>query len=358
MSQWTGRGGRLQHALFRLAAWLLRPRRHDVDLARARIALLRFDRRLGEVLLQTPLFGALRESLPRATLVAVTHPGLASLLLGQPDVDEVLPFGLRGFPFTLSSWRSLWRLGRARIDVAIDCSNYTLLSTSHALATLLTRAPWRVGFARGTGASACFSQAVTPIAQEASERRQRLQLLMALGIDGADRPMSFVPRAAVGPELSALLHDVAAQPGRWAVLNPGGRLDWRRVPIELFVGAAQVLLEHGRQPVVVWGPGERELATSICMSARGRARLAPPTSVHELAALLEAAGCTVTNNSGPMHLSIAVGAPTLALFKNMPVARWGETAAPHAVVDVSDEDRAHEILLTALDGFLGRLESR
>jgi ADP-heptose:LPS heptosyltransferase len=142
------------------------------------------------------------------------------------------------------------------------------------------------------------------------------------------------------------------------VLNPGGRLDWRRVPVELLAAAAHELLARGRQPVVVWGPGELDLAASICMAVRGRARLAPPTDVPELAALLRAAGCTVTTNSGPMHLSVAVGAPTLALFKDMPVARWGEAAPPHAVVDVSDPQRAGTALLDALDRFLDGLETR
>ena len=65
------------------------------------------------------------------------------------------------------------------------------------------------------------------------------------------------------------------------------------------------------------------------------ARLAPATDLDGLAALLAAAGCTVSNNSGPMHLSVAVGAPTLAFFLRMDPARWGYLEPPHAVLDLT-----------------------
>ena len=71
------------------------------------------------------------------------------------------------------------------------------------------------------------------------------------------------------------------------------------------------------------------------MSAVPGTRLAPPTDLDGLAALLATAGCTVCNNSGPMHLSVAVGAPTLALFLKMDPERWGYREPPHAVLDLT-----------------------
>ena len=45
-----------------------------------------------------------------------------------------------------------------------------------------------------------------------------------------------------------------------------------------------------------------------------------------------------------MHLSVAVGAPTVALFLNMPAERWGYSAAPHRVVELSDRDSIEEMI--------------
>jgi ADP-heptose:LPS heptosyltransferase len=86
------------------------------------------------------------------------------------------------------------------------------------------------------------------------------------------------------------------------------------------------------------------------------AQLAPPTDLDGLAALLAAAGCTVCNNSGPMHLSVAVGAPTLALFLKMDPERWGYLEQPHAVVDltqvIDDPVRSSEEVERAVRTFL------
>jgi ADP-heptose:LPS heptosyltransferase len=92
------------------------------------------------------------------------------------------------------------------------------------------------------------------------------------------------------------------------------------------------------------------------VSAAPGAQLAPPTDLDGLAALLAAAGCTVCNNSGPMHLSVAVGAPTLALFLKMDPDRWGYRESPHAVLDLTPvidvPARAAEEIETTVRRFL------
>jgi ADP-heptose:LPS heptosyltransferase len=55
--------------------------------------------------------------------------------------------------------------------------------------------------------------------------------------------------------------------------------------------------------------------------SRGAARLAPPTSVLELAALSRRAALFVGSDTGPMHLSVAVGTPTISLHGHS-VAEW------------------------------------
>ena len=158
--------------------------------------------------------------------------------------------------------------------------------------------------------------------------------------------------------LRPFLQRVAATPH--AVLVPGGRLEWRRIPPELFAVAARTLAALGRAVIVAWGPGEEELARAVVAGAPG-ARLAPPTDLDGLAALLANAGCTVSNNSGPMHLSVAVGAPTLALFLKMDPERWGYAETPHAVLDltplVDDGQRASQELERATRAFATALPS-
>ena len=99
---------------------------------------------------------------------------------------------------------------------------------------------------------------------------------------------------------------------------------------------AKVLLSSGIQPIVTWGPGEENLAKSVVSAAEG-SLLAPPTDLDELAALMERAQLSICNNTGPMHLSVAVGTPTLGLFVKMDISRWGHPDPPHRMVDLTAE---------------------
>jgi ADP-heptose:LPS heptosyltransferase len=132
--------------------------------------------------------------------------------------------------------------------------------------------------------------------------------------------------------LQPLLGQLRATP--YAVVNPGGRLDWRRVPATAFAAAVQALAALGLRAVVTWGPGEAGLAKTIAELAP-ESVVAPETDIDELAALIESAVLTVCNNTGPMHLSVAVGTPTLAFFLRMDPRRWGYGYPPHRMVDLT-----------------------
>jgi ADP-heptose:LPS heptosyltransferase len=55
----------------------------------------------------------------------------------------------------------------------------------------------------------------------------------------------------------------------------------------------------------------------------------------ELASLMREARLTVCNNTGPMHLAVAVGSPTLAFFFHIELERWAHARPPHRMVDLT-----------------------
>ena len=89
--------------------------------------------------------------------------------------------------------------------------------------------------------------------------------------------------------------------------------------------------------MVVWGPGERELARSIVAGcANGDALVAPPTDVHGLTAILRRASVMVSGDSGPLHLAAAVGAPCVGLFGPTSALRNGPYGAVHKTIQSRD----------------------
>ena len=318
------------------AVLLWRPWRRDAAdaaLARARkVLLVRVDDRVGEALLLTPLLATLHTRDPRPAVHVVVHPKVARILEGHPAVDRLHVLAPQG------RWRGPFAPGIRALrdlafDVVVDCGNWAEPAVTSALvarlagprSAVLGPAVWPVGALR--------THPVPPLAHTRHEVDQRLALLAPLTGLTPTPALSHRPVELTG-DLAELARALSSTPH--AVVNPGGRLGWRRIPPEVFAAACRALLEAGRRPLVTWGPDEEGLARFVVDAAPG-ARLAPPTDLDALGALMAAAGCTLCNNTGPMHLSVAVGAPTLGLFLHMDPVRWGHDDPPHRVLDLTPE---------------------
>jgi heptosyltransferase III len=324
-----------KHLLALLAGLLLfrpgRRRRAPERLAGARrVLLVRIDNRVGEALLTTPLLRALK-ALPDAPIVEVlVHPKVARVLRGHPDIDVLRTFDPRArLAGPLSP--AVRRLRALGFDVVVNCASWADPSVGPSIVCRLIGAHGVVVGPAVWPVGALSDVAVSPRTDTRNEARQRLHLLAPLGVVEDEAPLSFRP-SPEDPEVARVRAQLVGRP--YAVVNPGGRLGWRRVPPEVFRAACRSLLAHGVVPLVTWGPGEQALAAQTAAQVEG-AMLAPPTDLDQLAALMRAACLTVCNNTGPMHLSVAVGTPTLAFFLHMELDRWGHSAAPHRMVDLT-----------------------
>ncbi len=318
-----------------LAALFWRPGRARRAAARLRapvgkVLVVRTDERVGEALLTTPLLTALKRLRPAPEVHLLVHPRVVRVLAGHPEVDRLIPFSPRDR--NLGPLSGVMRaLRRERYDLVVNAANWESPSVGPAVVARLCA---HAGIALGPSVGpvgALMDAPVLALTDTRSEARQRLHLLSPLGLRAGAAPLSFRPVAVDAVVEQAL----AACGGRpMAVVNPGGRVGWRRVRPEVFAAAARALGARGLVPLVTWGPGEEELAEAVVGAAPGAVR-APATSIDQLAALMQRARLTVCNNTGPMHLSVAVGTRTVAFFLHMDMARWGHAHPPHQMVDLT-----------------------
>ena len=295
-----------------------------------KILLVRIDDRLGEVLLMTPLFGIIKGAIAGAKVDALVHAKAARILKDHPQVDRVIPFDARRL-FLGSLAPGIRALRHERYDAIVDCTNWTDPSVRSALvsrligplAVTIGPAAWPV--------AGLYSVAVSALPGGCNELEQRVHLLSPLASPTGPVRLSF-RRPRPTPSLQLLVGRLRSTP--YAVVNPGGRLDWRRVPPTAFAAAVQTLTALGLRAVVTWGPGEAGLVKTLAELAP-ESVVAPETDIDELAALMDSALMTVCNNTGPMHLSVAVGTPTLAFFLRMDPRRWGYGYPPHRMVDLT-----------------------
>jgi ADP-heptose:LPS heptosyltransferase len=311
-----------------------------------KLLVVRTDERVGNQLLTTPLLRALKLGLPGAELHLLAPRQAAAIV--PPHVDRLWLWQKRdAFRAPLRLLAQLRALRRERFDVVIEASHWSAFSLTAVLLARLAGGRVTVGHDRGESAR-FLSHAVPHDPARGSEVPAKLELLAPLGLP--ERGLAPETGLGIDPAPARALLAAAGLDGRpFAVLNPGARLADRRWPPEPYAAVAKGLAERGLGVLVVWGPGEEPIAQEI--ARRSGTTLAPPTDLALLAGLMRLARLVVTNNSGPMHLAAAVGAPTVGVFFSGDSARWGHRVETFAAAEVrSPAD--HALVLQACDRLL------
>lgn len=275
-------------------------------------------RRLGDLVLATPSFRALKAAWPNARLSVLTEEPFHEILAGNPDVDEVVLHPRK----IVSSLRTGFELSRRGFDLAIDFHG----NPTSARLTAQSGAPIRVGWATG-GRSLAYNRTVRRAG--ASPPRytadQKLDLVRELGIPAADaRPEVYgtpadrdaardrIVRAGVDPDRPFL---VAAPASRRAYK------EW--LPDRVARTLDLFSRETGAIAILAGGPGETERLETVARAAEGNR---PPVvglgSIREWIGLLAGAALFFGPDGGAKHIAQALGTPTLAYFGPQDPATW------------------------------------
>jgi ADP-heptose:LPS heptosyltransferase len=304
-----------------------------------KLIVIRTDERVGNVLLTIPLLRALRKGLPGTEIVLLHAASKAAIVRGLPWVDRLEPFARKQFfkrPWRLAA--QLWRLRRERFDVAIEAGHYHAFSLTAALVARVIGARVVIGHDRGP-ARAFFDHAVPQPQGVQHDVSVKLALAAPLGVPPAgielETPLGADPASLA--EAAAMLEVLGVAGRRLLLVNPGARKLDRRWPPSAYAAAAARLADRfDLLPVVFWGPGEEALAAEVVERIGGEACVAPPTDLRQLAALLRLGTLVLTNDTGPMHLAVAAGTPTVAIFLVGDHQRWGHPLPHFAAVPVGD----------------------
>ncbi len=106
--------------------------------------------------------------------------------------------------------------------------------------------------------------------------------------------------------------------GRWLGLGLGASRPTKSWGLERFAQIAQAHVAQGGKILAITGPDEQELAQQFgvltSQIAPADIRIESRLKIRELAALISQCQVFLGNDSGPRHLAVAVGVPTLTLF--------------------------------------------
>lgn len=298
----------------------------------ARILLVRLSA-LGDCLHAVPLLGALRAQLPEVRIGWAIQRGGYELLRGHPDVHRFHLFPRKaglGLPRALAAFRS--ELREEPYDAVIDVQGLF----KSGLAAALSGARLRVGLggvASREGNGMFVNRQVEPQSKHVVDRN--LELLRGLGLDVPERVTWPMPEYPWSEPLERFLDSAGTERGRYVVLNPGTTWQTKHWPVEHFATLAQRLVDElGCSVVLTWGTDSERWLCEVVKEAAPAASVAPPTSLRELAALLGGARLMVANDTGPLHLAVALGVPTLGLFGATDGERTGPYGSAHRTLSL------------------------
>ena len=295
-----------------------------------RIVIVRLSA-IGDAVHGMPVLCALRDKFPDAEITWVVESQAAALLRGHAALDRLIELP-RGWLKSLKAVRQLQRDLRAiRPDVAIDMQGLT----KSAIAAWLSGARYRVGFGDEKGRE--FSRWFNNVKVAAPAEHvidANLQLLAPFGIEPPSDKSQVrfdIPEQEAEAQMAENLIDEFGLRSGFAIINPGAGWPSKVWPAERFGDvAARIGAEQDLPTLVVWaGDQERAWAETIVARSEGHAKLAPSTSLTELAAVSRRARLFIGSDTGPLHIAVAVGTPCVGLYGPMPAKRNGPYGGQH-----------------------------
>lgn len=271
---------------------------------------------IGDAVMCLPALEALKVMTPSASLTVLAKSKVIPVFENNPSVDGILGYE--------DDSRHKGLLGRVRLSGEVRAKRFDLAvlfqnAFDAAFIAFLSGIPERIGYARDLR-SGLLTMPVK-VTEEIKKVHQVFYYLNIIKELGGRAPDAPVPRIFIsGSEDSralAFLKEkglegvflLGAAPG--ASYGPA-----KRWPPEAFAEALErATVELKAVPLIFGGPEDAPVCAEV--SKRLKARhldLSGKLKLRESMALMNRCSAFITNDSGPMHISAALGIPTVAIF--------------------------------------------
>jgi lipopolysaccharide heptosyltransferase I len=315
---------------------------------------------LGDVVHTIPVLPKLRDRFPSAQIDWLITPENAGLVRHHPDLSNVVLFDRRklaqfgrNWKATLEPLRLFRQLRQARYDLVIDLHG----QMRSALLTLATCAPVRIGFDRPirrtppasehhalrnsprrgwTGARegswVVYSHHIPIPTLDVHAIDRYLWLAPILGLNNSPIDSRIYLSAETEASAQQLLEQHGSQ--QFCALVPGTIWETKHWAPERFAEVGLWLGKQGFDVVLLGTERDRRRCETIKRLCGDAIDLSGQTTPAELAAIVKRAALCVTNDSGAMHLAVALDRPVVSVFGPTNPVHIGPYGRPKAVVRV------------------------
>ncbi len=268
---------------------------------------------VGDVIFSTPFIKAIRDAYPDAYIACLIHPRCVQILEGSPRIDEIIVYDEEG--------RHKSFIGKLMLVASLRKNNFDIAFILHrsftkALLTFLSGVKERIGYPT-KNRGLLLTRTIDLPEEEIHKVEYFLGLARGSGIEVRESSYEFFVQDADRESMKKFLkeHGVMYK-DRLVVLCPGGNWGPKRWPKQNFASLADMLAEGLGAKIVLSGAKKD---SALVEEIRGMMRSVPviscgKTTLKELGALVEMSDLVIANDSGPMHLAVAMKSHVIALF--------------------------------------------
>lgn len=270
---------------------------------------------IGDQILFFPTLDGLKQAYPEAQISVMVEPRAKDAYRVCKSVSEVLTYDFKGRN-SLADWGNFLGIVRDReYEVVLSLGQ----RWSVGLLLWLTGIPTRVGYSGSQGAM--YLSNPVPLKTNQYAAQMYADLLQGLGISTPFSGLTInVPKIDI-QWAEAEQKRLGVQESGYILIHGGSSLLAQQKGIDKIYPVAnwQKIIQdiQQRQPnlpvVIVQGPEDTALVSQIVQFCP-QVKVTTPEDIGKLSAMIAAANLMVCTDSAPMHLAVAVGTYTIALF--------------------------------------------
>ena len=281
---------------------------------------------LGDAVMSTPMLSALRRAFPGAETTLGCREYVSPVFNENIDVDGVVSWeGKGGIAAAVSA------LKRNRPGSGWDACFVLPASLQSAVIAMVSGACDRIGYSsEGRGFLLTHAREARAVREEHLSVSYLRLVETYSGKNLKERPIP----ALRAPVRRADSREDAASRERYFVLAPGATYGSAKIwPVERYAALARMISAGLGWKVAVIGLLSEAAAGDYIINAKGvdGKNLAGKLTVSEMIGVIGGAGLLVGNDSGPAHISAALGRPTVAIFGSTDPG-WTAPAGPKTAV--------------------------
>lgn len=260
-------------------------------------------RGIGDIILSTIVLENLSTFFSNAQIHYLTEEFAKDAISSHPLVTKVLTYKKDDSLISVVK-----KIRSEKYDIVFDLYS----NPRTAQITFLSGAKYRIGYAY-RGRKYAYNIKSEVGRGETHSAEHNLELLSVSGIPIISNRVNYQLTNESEEFAKSFLNKLITKEFLIGII-PSGGWDSKRCPKEKWVEIIESISEKiSCNFLILWGPEDFDDANFIRNNVNNSI-LAPETDLKQMAGLLSQCNLVIANDSGPMHLSAALGVPTMGLF--------------------------------------------